>query len=257
MPERHKMLPGQEGKRLFGLIGFPLSHSFSKKYFTEKFEKEGLTNCRYELFPIRSINELGELIRQNPGLEGINVTIPYKQQVLPYLDSIKGIPETLGACNCIRIEKGKLLGYNSDWIGFEKSILPLVKPHHKKALVLGNGGATAAVVFALNKLGIAAVVVSRVLHKSSSLTYKEIDEKVMEEHTIIVNTTPLGLYPDTGSFPEIPYQFIPGSHLLYDLFYNPVKTLFLQQGEERGAVIKNGEEMLVIQAEESWRIWNS
>jgi shikimate dehydrogenase len=257
MPERPKILPGHEGKRLFGLIGFPLSHSFSKKYFTEKFEKEGLTDCRYELFPIRSINELGELIRQNPGLEGINVTIPYKQQVLPYLSSLKGIPESLRACNCIRIENGQLLGYNTDWIGFEKSILPFVKSHHKKALVLGNGGATAAVVFALDKLGIGAAVVSRVLHQGSSLTYEEIDENVMDEHTIIINTTPLGLFPNADSCPDIPYQFITSKHLLYDLVYNPVKTLFLQQGEERGAVIKNGEEMLVIQAEESWRIWNS
>jgi len=257
MPELHHNPAGNDGKRLFGLIGYPLTHSFSKKYFTEKFEKEGLTDCRYELFPLQSIHELKNLLLQNPGIEGLNVTIPYKQLVLPYLDSLAGIPGGLRACNCIRFEKGRLVGYNTDWTGFQKSIAPLLEPHHQKALILGNGGATAAVVYALKELGIRAAVVSRVIHEGSSFTYSGIGRKEMEEHTLIINTTPLGLYPNVDTCPEIPYAFITRRHLLYDLVYNPVKSLFLKKGEEQGAHIKNGEEMLVVQAEESWKIWNS
>jgi shikimate dehydrogenase len=242
--------------RLFGLIGYPLSHSFSKKYFTEKFEKERLTDCRYELFPIESIEEFPDILQANPMLEGINVTIPYKKKVLTYLDSKENIPEELDACNCIHIKEGKLIGYNADWVGFEKSLSPLLQAHHTKALILGNGGATAAVIYALKKLEIEPAIVSRNIHKGSSFTYNDIDRKVIEENTVIINTTPLGLYPTIDACPDIPYQFISDKHLLYDLVYNPVKTLFLQKGEERGAVIKNGEEMLVLQAEESWRIWN-
>lgn len=243
--------------RLFGLIGYPLTHSFSQKYFSEKFRKEGWKDCRYELFPIASIQEFPQLLRQHPGLNGLNITIPYKRAVMEYLDTSPGIPEGLNACNCIKIENGKLAGYNTDHIAFEKSLQPLLKPHHKKALVLGNGGATAAVKFVLEKLGIACAIVSRVLRGGSSLTYEDINESVLGTHTVIINTTPLGMYPKIHECPYIPYQFITERHLLFDLVYNPAKTLFLQKGEDRGAVIKNGEEMLVIQAEESWRIWNS
>lgn len=243
--------------RLFGLIGYPLSHSFSEKYFTEKFEKEGITDCRYKLFPLESIDQLPALLKDNPGLEGLNVTIPYKKQVLAYLDRREDIPSALNACNCISIRNGKLCGYNTDWTGFEKSLFPLLLPHHTRALVLGNGGATAAVSFALKKLGIEFDIVSRTLHAGSTLTYNDLDEKTIRENTLIINTTPLGMYPNTDNCPSIPYQFITASHLLYDLLYNPAKTLFLQKGEERGAAIKNGEEMLVLQAEESWTIWNS
>lgn len=243
--------------RLFGLIGYPLSHSFSKKYFTEKFEKEGLTDCRYELFPVASIIELPEILIKHPELEGLNVTVPYKQQVIPFLHSTNNIPADIDACNCIHIKEGKLVGYNSDVIGFEKSFTPLLKPHHKKALVLGNGGATAAVVFVLKKLAIDFMIVSRELHNNSSLTYNNVDEQVMKECNIIINTTPIGMYPKERYCPSIPYEFISEQHLLYDLVYNPAKTLFLQKGEELGATIKNGEEMLMLQAEESWRIWNT
>jgi shikimate dehydrogenase len=242
--------------RLFGLIGYPLSHSFSKKYFTEKFEQEGLTDCRYELFPIATINELPGILIKHPELEGLNITVPYKRQVIPFLDSSTNIPAGVNACNCIHIKEGKLVGYNTDVIGFEKSFTPLLKSHHKKALVLGNGGAAAAVVFVLKKLSIDFIIVSRELHSNSSLTYKDINEQVMKECNIIINTTPLGMYPNERSCPSIPYQFISENHLLYDLVYNPAKTLFLQKGEELGATIKNGEEMLMLQAEESWRIWN-
>ena len=242
--------------RLFGLIGYPLSHSFSEKYFTEKFEEEQITECRYSLFPIKTIDELPILLRNNPELEGLNITIPYKKQVLPFLDA-SNIPEGLDACNCINITGGKLVGYNTDVTGFEKSLNPLLKSYHKKALVLGNGGATAAVAFVLRKLGISFDIVSRKIHDDSSFTYKDIDKKMIEENSVIINTTPVGLYPNTEACPDIPYEFIGESHLLYDLVYNPAKTLFLQKGEEKGAIIKNGEEMLALQAEESWRIWNA
>ena len=242
--------------RLFGLIGYPLSHSFSKKYFTEKFEKEEITECCYDLFPIKTIDELLLLIRNNPELEGLNITIPYKKQVLSFLDA-SNIPDGLDACNCINITDGKLVGYNTDVTGFEKSLKPLLKSYHKKALVLGNGGATAAVIFVLEKLGITFEIVSRKLHDGAVLTYKNINKKVMADNTLIINTTPLGMYPDTATCPDIPYESISNKHLLYDLVYNPDKTLFLQKGEEKGATIKNGEEMLILQAEESWRIWNS
>jgi len=242
--------------RLFGLIGYPLSHSFSKKYFTEKFEKEGLTDCNYELFPIPSIDKLPGILKNYPQLEGLNVTVPFKHLVLSYLHSVAGIPGELKACNCIKIEGGKLSGYNTDYIGFEKSFTPLLKSYHKKALLLGNGGATAAVKFILKKLKIDFDIVSRTIHDGATLTYKDIDDKSIKQNTIIINTTPLGMYPDADGCPDIPYQFISDKHLLYDLVYNPAKTLFLQRGEERGATIKNGGEMLVLQAEESWRIWN-
>ena len=243
--------------RLFGLIGYPLSHSFSKKYFEEKFKKEGLNDCSYELFPIPAIDDLKKILQENPDLRGLNVTIPYKKQVLPWLYSQSGIPEGLEACNCIKISEGKLSGFNTDVTGFEKSLLPLLQPWHKKALVLGNGGATASVSFVLKKLHIDFDIVSRSLHDGSTLTYEDVNEKLIGNSQIIINTTPLGMYPDTEQCPEIPYHFITDKHLLYDLIYNPAKTLFLQKAEQYGATIKNGEEMLVLQAEESWRIWNS
>lgn len=243
--------------RLFGLIGYPLSHSFSKKFFTEKFEKEGLTDCRFENFSLESIADFPTLIESNPGLEGIAITIPHKQTVLQFVDDVTGIPEGLTACNCIRINNNKLSGFNTDYIGFQKSIVPFLKPLHQHALVLGNGGATAAIVFALRRLGISYDVVSRKLHNGSTLTYKQLDESVIKKSNLLINTTPLGMYPAIDSCPDIPYEFISSQHLLYDLTYNPVKTLFLQKGEDRGAAIKNGEEMLALQAEENWRIWNS
>ena len=242
--------------RLFGLIGYPLSHSFSKKYFTKKFELEEMTDCRYELFPLKKIDELPSLVKDHPELEGLNVTIPYKKKVLPFLDD-SHISAGLNACNCINISNGKLVGYNTDATGFEKSFKPLLKSYHKKALILGNGGAAAAIVFVLQKLKIDFHIVSRKMHDDSSLTYKSIDREIIQEHTVIINTTPLGMYPDSASFPDIPYKFVTNKHLLFDLVYNPARTIFLQKGEGQGATIRNGEEMLMLQAEESWRIWNS
>ncbi|MBI5856878.1 MAG: shikimate dehydrogenase [Sphingobacteriales bacterium] len=242
--------------RLFGLIGYPLTHSFSKKYFEEKFEKEQIAGCRYELFPIKTIEELLSLLNKHPELEGLNVTIPYKKQVMAFLDE-SNIPAGLGACNCVNISGGRLIGYNTDVTGFGMSLKPLLKSYHKKALVLGSGGAANAVAYVLQKLGIGFNIVSRKIQDDATIGYADIDRNVIHDHSVIINTTPLGTFPDTDTCPDIPYQYIGQEHLLFDLVYNPSKTLFLKKGEERGAVIKNGEEMLVLQAEESWRIWNS
>jgi shikimate dehydrogenase len=239
----------------FGLIGYPLSHSFSKKYFTEKFEKEGLNDHVYDLFPIASIDELPPVLSKHKDLVGLNVTIPYKQQVLKYLDD-SNLPKGVEACNCIKIENGKLTGNNTDITGFEVSFKELLKPHQKKALVLGNGGATAAVVYALKKLNIDYAIVSRRVHDGSTLTYNDVSVAVIKHHQVIINTTPLGTFPNVDECAPIPYEAITPQHYLFDLIYNPEKTLFLRKGEEKGATIKNGFDMLEIQAEESWKIWN-
>jgi shikimate dehydrogenase len=241
--------------RLFGLIGYPLAHSFSEKYFSEKFSREGIAECRYTLFSIKTIEELFSMLKDHPELEGLNVTIPYKKQVLAFLDD-SHIPAGVDACNCINIINGKLVGYNTDITGFEMSLKPILKSWHKKALVLGNGGSAAAVLFVLHKLNIEFSIASRKIHDGSTLVYEDITPEIIQEHTIIINTTPLGMFPNTDTCPAIPYNSISERHLLYDLVYNPAKTLFLQQGKERGATIKNGEEMLRLQAEENWRIWN-
>lgn len=252
----HNISPSATGDmRLYGLIGYPLTHSFSKKYFTEKFAREGITDCRFENFELSHINELPMLLENHPDMHGLAVTIPYKQQILHYLDTSL-VPDGLHACNCIRIVDKKLIGYNTDHSGFAKSLQPLLQSHHKKALILGNGGATAAVAFALQEIGIGFSIVSRALHNNSSLTYADLDENTMASHTLIINTTPLGMYPAIVNCPPIPYNLIGPDHLLYDLIYNPEMTLFLEKAAERGAVIKNGEEMLMLQAEENWNIWN-
>lgn len=242
--------------KTYGLIGFPLSHSFSQNYFTAKFQNERIVDCRYEAYPIRSIEEIKTLIRSDCRLMGLNVTIPYKQSVLSFLDNTDRIPAGLSACNCISIKDGKLIGYNTDVTGFERSLLPNLQTYHTNALVLGNGGAAEAIKFVLNKLKINHKLVSRKNHRDADLTYNELGESVIKEHTLIINSTPLGTYPDINECPDIPYGFLTDQHFLYDLVYNPEKTLFLQKGEAAGAQIKNGYEMLVLQAEESWRIWN-
>ncbi len=239
---------------LYGLIGYPLSHSFSKVFFTEKFHREGLLDKQYELYPIESIGAIKQLIATHPSLKGLNVTIPYKQSVLPFLDDVSMLPAGLAACNCIKIENGKTIGYNTDVIGFEKSILPRLHTSHQKALVLGTGGAAAAVQYVFSKNNIESILVSR--QPTLGLTYAALTETIVKEYTIIVNTTPLGMYPNTDHYPDIPYQFINSQHHLFDLVYNPTKTVFLQKGEVQGASIQNGLEMLEIQAEESWKIWN-
>jgi shikimate dehydrogenase len=198
---------------------------------------------------------LPSVLQKHKDLVGLNVTIPYKQQVMKYLDA-SNVPEGVEACNCIKIENGKLTGNNTDVKGFEVSFMQLLQPDQKKALVLGNGGATAAVIFVLKKLGIAFEIVSRRMHSDSTLTYAQLNEEIISKHPVIINTTPLGTYPDVNACAPIPYQFITERHYLFDLIYNPEKTLFLKKGEEKGATIKNGYDMLAIQAEESWKIWN-
>lgn len=242
--------------RTYGLIGFPLAHSFSQKYFTEKFKREGITDCNYEAYPIQSVKELNGLIKNNSNLLGLNVTIPYKQQILHHLTSVKEIPFGLKACNCIKIKQGKTYGYNTDITGFERSLLPHLKAYHTHALILGNGGAAEAVKFVFDKLNISYKIVSRKIHDGSDLTYDDLNKTIIEANKLIVNTTPLGSFPNKEESPQIPYDFLTSQHFLYDLVYNPEKTLFLQKGERQGASIKNGYEMLVLQAEESWRIWN-
>jgi shikimate dehydrogenase len=241
----------------YGLIGYPLSHSFSQKYFTEKFQREGITGCVYDNFPLASIDEFPALIQQQADLHGLNVTIPYKEKVIPFLHAQSEVVKSIGACNCISIENGELTGHNTDVVGFEASLRPLLQPHHKKALVLGTGGAAKAVHYVLNKLGIDFYEVSRTPGTARQFSYQQVDEAVIKEHEVIINTSPLGMYPNIDECPPIPYQALTTKHYLFDLVYNPAKTLFLQKGEEQGAAIKNGHDMLIIQAEESWRIWNT
>lgn len=238
---------------LYGLIGYPLSHSFSPTYFNKKFATEGI-GARYEAYPLANINELPALLKTNPTLQGLNVTIPYKQQVIPYLDAIDDAAKTIGAVNCIKITDDKLTGYNTDWIGFTESLRPLLQTQHTRALVLGSGGGAKAVVYALQQMGIAHSIVSRT---GGDYQYIKLTEAIICQHTIIINTTPLGMYPHVDDCPAIPYQYLSAQYLLYDLIYNPAETLFLQRGKDAGALTKNGYEMLLRQAEAAWAIWNT
>lgn len=242
--------------RRFGLLGKTLTHSFSQAYFTGKFAEQNLPHCIYEKFELPSIEELPKLLSSYPDLEGLNVTIPYKQDVLPFLKEQNDVVRQTGACNCIKIRDGKLYGYNTDVVGFSISLQPLLKPWHTKALVLGTGGASKAVEYVLQQLSIDYHLVSRTKGEGL-LTYEELDKDMIRERLLIINTTPLGTFPNVDECPALPYHLLTPRHLLYDLVYNPEKTKFLQQGEAQGAQIKNGYQMLVEQAEESWRIWNS
>ena len=239
----------------FGLIGYPLTHSFSKKFFTEKFEKENLMDCRYDTFSIPSIDDLPGILKSNPELRGLNVTIPYKENVLSFLDEKTALVKKIKACNCIKINNGKLSGHNTDAPAFEQSLKEKLQPHHTKALILGTGGAAKAVEYSLRQLNILYKYVSR-KPSAKSFSYEQLTESVMLEYTLVINTTPLGMHPNIVEAPQIPYHALTPQHYLFDLIYNPEKTLFLQKGEKQGAAIKNGYEMLVLQAEESWRIWN-
>ena len=239
----------------FGLIGFPLEHSFSRKFFSEKFEKENI-DAVYNLYELENINLFSKLVK-NENLYGLNVTIPYKEAIIPFLDKIDETAKKIGAVNVIKFDKNQnqLIGYNSDCVGFEKSLLPLLKSHHSKALILGTGGASKAINYVLQKLNIETKFVSRTA-KKNQLTYQDLTKEIMEQFTIIVNTTPLGMFPKIETFPPIPYIFLTSNHLLFDLVYNPKETAFLKYGLLHGCSIKNGYEMLVEQAIESWRLWN-
>ena len=240
--------------KIFGLIGHPVSHSFSKVFFDAKFEKEKLSDCRYDLMDLSTIKEVVSL-RSNEHVFGLNVTIPYKMSILPFLDSISEEAQKIGAVNTIKIKNGKWIGYNTDAIGFQRSLVPLLNPSIKKALVLGSGGAYMAVKYVLDKLAIACSQVSR----NSNLArfhYGDITKSVLNDHPLIINTTPLGMFPDVNQMPNIPFHLLSPFHLVYDLIYNPEETLLLKNASFIGCKVKNGLEMLQIQAEESWKIWN-
>lgn len=243
--------------KTYGLIGFPLTHSFSKKYFTDKFQREERTDCIYQNFPLENIHAVETLFASNPDLMGLNVTIPYKESVLSYLDELTDVVRETGACNCIKISNGRRIGYNTDVIGFGTSLDTQLKSSHQKALVLGTGGAAKAVCYALKLRNISYVLVSRNPGNSNEIAYTEIDSDLMHSHTLIINTTPLGMYPNTDACPAIPYEYLTKDHYLFDLVYNPALTLFLEKGTAAGAQVKNGTDMLEIQADASWEIWNS
>lgn len=254
--------------RKFGLLGYPLLHSFSKVWFNEKFSREGI-DAVYDTYPIPSIEQFPDLVRDNPGLVGMNVTIPYKQVVIPYLDALDAETEAVGAVNVIKFiktgsKKPFLKGYNSDLVGFRESIRPFIEKIKSvtdggtklKALILGTGGASKAIYYGMNQLGVNTMFVSRT-PAAGRLTYGQLTPDHYIDYQIIINTTPLGMSPDTGSCPALDYSLINSGHLLFDVVYNPEKTLFLKKGEEQGATIKNGLEMLHLQAEAAWKIWNS
>ena len=242
--------------RKFGLIGFPLTHSFSKQYFMRKFQEEQITDAIYELFPLQDISELPGLLAQNPELQGLNVTIPHKQTVIPYLTEVEEKAAKIGAVNVIRISEGKLKGFNTDYIGFRESLLQFLPENSiMKALVLGNGGAAQAVKAALEELQIPFRTVSRKAN-SGDLTYAEVTPEIIAKHHLLINTTPLGTFPEVENCPEIPYRFLTPQHFLFDLVYNPEETLFLKNARTQGAKTQNGYPMLVLQAEAAWQIWN-
>lgn len=242
--------------RQFGLIGFPLSHSFSKGFFAEKFSTENILDAHYENYPIDSIDLFKSLWEDNSNLKGLNVTIPYKKAVIPFLKHTSTVVESIQACNCIRLYEGALYGYNTDVIGFEQSLLPYLKPQHQKALIFGTGGAAAAVEWVMKKLGIAYQFVSRTESKGG-LTYASLNASILTSHTLLINTSPVGMYPNVDEAPALPYEAITAQHHLYDLVYNPAQTKFLKLGASHGATTQNGLEMLHIQANASWEIWNS
>lgn len=241
----------------YGLVGYPLTHSFSQRFFTEKFEREGIRDCSYSNFSLAAISELSAVLA-DPFLCGLNVTIPYKEKVLPFLDVLSPVVAEIGACNCINIAGGLRTGFNTDVVGFEQSLLKKLGDHHRSALVLGTGGAAKAVEYVLRRLGIAyRLVTRRPRPDTSDMDYASVSSAVLASHTLIINTSPVGMHPHTEECPPLPYSALTSSHYLFDLIYNPERTLFLRQGEERGAVVENGYDMLILQAEESWRIWNS
>lgn len=242
----------------YGLIGFPLGHSFSIGYFNEKFENEGI-DATYENFEIPSIDSLPEILASNPDLKGLNVTIPYKEQVIDYLDELSPEAKAIGAVNVIRVthngRKTMLKGFNSDVIGFTQSIEPLLETFHKKALVLGTGGASKAVDYSLRSLGLETRFVSR-SKRPNALLYEEVTPEIVKEYNVIVNCTPSGMFPHVDECPQLPYEAMDSHTLLYDLIYNPDETLFMRNGSQQGATVKNGLEMLLLQAFAGWKFWN-
>ncbi|MFK8059587.1 MAG: shikimate dehydrogenase [Polaribacter sp.] len=247
----------EKKSKTFGLLGKNISYSFSRGYFTDKFKKMGLSQNKYVNFDLQNIEDFPKIFEETKNIKGINITIPYKEEVMTFLNKLDKTAKEIGAVNTIKFTKrGDLKGYNTDVVGFEKSILPYIKKHHKKALILGTGGASKAVAYALKKNDIKVKFVSRTPKNKLQISYDDLTEEVLEKYNIIVNCTPIGTFPEVLKYPNIPYQFLTDKHLLFDLIYNPEVTTFLQKGKEQGAAIKNGYQMLELQAEESWRIWN-
>ncbi|OOG71077.1 shikimate dehydrogenase [Flavobacterium sp. A45] len=243
-------------RKRFGLLGRNISYSFSKGYFTEKFSKEHFEGCTYENFDIPEISNFTELKENNTDLNGLNVTIPYKESVIPFLDKLSKNATQIGAVNTIKFtKKGKLKGYNTDYYGFKKSLEPLLQQHHKKALILGTGGASKGVAFALDQLDITYTFVSREA-KQNCIDYSLINATTFDNYQIIINCTPVGTSPNIDLFPLIPYEYFTEKHIAYDLIYNPAETQFLSKAKAQGAQIKNGLDMLIFQAEKAWKIWN-
>jgi shikimate dehydrogenase len=246
----------KEENKLFGLLGKNISYSFSRGYFSEKFKNLALKDHKYVNFDLEQIQDFPSVIEENKNLKGMNVTIPYKEAVIPFLDTLNKTAEEIGAVNTIKItQKGNLKGYNTDVFGFENSMGPLLQKHHKYALILGTGGASKAIAYALKKNNIKFKFVSRNPKGNKEISYDSLTKEKIQKYTIIINATPLGTSPDIEKCPNIPYQHITTKHILYDLIYNPALTTFLSKGKDKGATVKNGLEMLQLQAEESWRIW--
>jgi shikimate dehydrogenase len=243
--------------RQFGLIGYPITHSFSENYFKEKFQREHITDASYKLFPLEHLEDFQKLLTDEDPLAGLNVTLPYKTAIVSYLDELDPEAKQVGAVNTIKIVNGKKIGFNTDVYGFEQSLLPLLKDHHTSALILGTGGASKAVVYVLKKLGIAYTFVSSSIVNEVTMTYADVSEAVLKDVSLIIQTTPLGMFPDIDAFPAIPYACLTEQHLCYDLIYNPEESVFLKKASFQGASTKNGLEMLYLQAERSWQIWNT
>jgi shikimate dehydrogenase len=243
----------------FGLIGHPLSHSFSANYFAEKFKKENIINCSYQLFDIEKIENINMILKEHKNLMGLNVTIPYKEVVFDFLDEIDAIAQEIGAVNTIKINPftHKKKGYNTDYYGFKKSLKPFLAIEHQRALILGTGGASKAIHYVLKELNIDCLFVSRNPSAENEISYEDVNNYVIHHHQIIVNTTPIGTFPNIDNKPNIPYEFLTDQHLLYDLVYNPTETAFLKEGKNHKCITLNGLEMLQLQAEKSWEIWNS
>jgi len=243
--------------KIYGLIGNPLGHSFSQKYFTEKFARENIKDCKYQNFEMKNLQAEIYSLKNNSLVSGLNVTIPYKSEIIPFLDTASDVCREINACNCIKVVDRKWFGFNTDVIGFKDTFISHLQPQHTKALILGTGGSSKAVAYVLKSLGIDFLFVSR---KRTGLTavinYESLSKELMEEFTIVINTSPLGMFPTVDAYPKIPYQYITGKHYFFDLIYNPARTLFLSKASAMGAVVENGERMLAIQAEESWKIWS-
>ncbi|MGN6193969.1 MAG: shikimate dehydrogenase family protein [Ginsengibacter sp.] len=240
---------------IYGLVGRTLSHSFSKKYFSEKFEREHISNCQYRNFELKHLEKEIQRLKNNPDLKGLNVTIPYKTEIIAFLDELSEECQRINAVNCIKITDGKWKGFNTDITGFERSFVPHLRSFHQKALILGTGGASNAVAFVLEKLNIDFLKISRKKNSSAVISYEEVPE-IFKQFQIVINTTPLGTSPNVNECPPLPYELVTDQYYFFDLVYNPAKTKFLSLAEKHGATIENGKEMLAIQAEESWKIWH-